>query len=197
MEKRTSSGLRLAAVLLMVGAVAAGCGATSATVGGGGGATPLADFQNTFVHFRYPAAWKPSEFTVTGALHFNPMVYLSTQPTSNPCRKTGGDTVCTWPVARLRRDSVLVLWENRGYPGWSLASAPGTSLRIGGRPARRLVSRPGVCSSIGADETVQVAIGRPIGSNWTAFTACIRGPHTAAVEREVDAVLASTRFKTP
>ncbi len=126
------------------------------------------------------------------------MLYLSVQPTKNPCEITGSGTTCGWPVSKLRPGGVLVVWENRGYPGWSLASSPGRPTQVGGRNARKLVSRPGACSEIGADETVQVAIARPgMSGNWTAVTACLRGPNLVANEQALDALLASTRFKAP
>ena len=97
----------------------------------------------------------------------------------------------------LRRGGVLVVVENRGYPGWTLDSMPGSPTRIGGRPARRAVSRPGTCAEIGADETVEIAIARPLSGNWTAVTACLRAPNLAANARSLDALLASIHFKTP
>jgi len=60
---------------------------------------------------------------VAGTLHFHPMVYVSTQPGRDPCRRSPMGTECGWPVGRLRPNGVLVVWENRGYPGWSLASS--------------------------------------------------------------------------
>ena len=37
-------------------------------------------------------------------------------------------------------------------------------------------------------------IERPIPDNWTAVTACLKGPGLTKSERELDALLASTRF---
>jgi hypothetical protein len=196
--------LILASVLLLTGALTAGCGAASTSeparspsaAATGHGAT-VASFRNDYLVFRYPVRWKPFQFRVSGTLHFHPMVYVSTQPSSNPCRQSPMGTECGWPVDRLRPNGVLIVWENRGYPGWSLASVPGRALRVGGRSARSTIARPGACSAIGADETVQVAIERPLPENWTAFTACLRGPHLSVAEREIDALLASTRFLAP
>ena len=185
-------------VLLAVVAVVSACGATSASTSAPAANRATSDFQNAFVAFRYPTGWRaqqPNAHSVS--LHFHPIVFLSDQPTGDACRSDGMTTSCGWPVARLQRCGVLVVWENRGYPGWTLSSAPGTATRVGGRPARRLVVKPGVCRSIGADETMQFAIARPLKSNWTSVTACLRGPALADREREVDAVLASTRFAAP
>jgi len=196
--------LILAPVLLLTAALTAGCGAGSASeparsssaAATGHGAT-VASFRNDYLVFRYPARWKPFQFQVSGTLHFHPMVYVSTQTSRNPCQQSPMGTECGWPVDRLRPNGVLIVWENRGYPGWSLASVPGKALRVGGRSARSAIARPGACSEIGADETVQVAIQRPLPENWTAFTACLRGPDLSAGEREIDALLASTRFLAP
>lgn len=196
--------LILAAVLLVTGALTAGCGtastraparSTSTDATGRGGA--VAGFRNNYLAFRYPSGWQPFQFQITGTLHFHPMVYVSTQPGRNPCRQSPTGTVCGWPIDRLRPNGVLIVWENRGYPGWSLASVPGRALRVGGRSARSVTARTGVCSAIGADETVEVAIQRPVPENWTAFTACLRGPDLSAGERAVDALLASTHFLAP
>ncbi|MGZ4354528.1 MAG: hypothetical protein ACXVZ4_13385 [Gaiellaceae bacterium] len=179
----------------MTGALTAGCGTASTRAPDGGGT--VAGFRNNYLAFRYPSGWKPLQFQITGTLHFHPMVYVSTQPGRNPCRQSPTGTVCGWPIDRLRPNGVLIVWENRGYPGWSLASVPGRALRVGGRSARSVTARTGACSAIGADETVEVAIQRPVPENWTAFTACLRGPDLSAGEREVDALLASTRFLAP
>lgn len=189
--------LLAAGCLGAVAIVAAGCGSA---VGTGGAATPtraLADFHNAFLEFRYPASWAAAQPDVDGTLHFHPMLYLSEQPTRNPCQTTTDGTSCGWPIVRLRPGRVLIVWENRGSPGWSLRSTPGVPLSVGGRPARRHVSRPGPCAAIGADETIEVAIARPLADNWTALTACLRAPNLADSERAVDALLASTKFNAP
>jgi hypothetical protein len=122
------------------------------------------------------------------------MLYLSSQPVRQPCRTHGSTTVCGWPLARLQPGGTLIVWENRGAPGWTLRTAPGRPLRVGGRAARQAVFKPGECVAIGADETIEVAIERPVPDNWTAFTACLRGPGLTASEHDVAALLASTRF---
>jgi hypothetical protein len=84
---------------------------------------PLATYTNSFLTFSHPATWKAYPFRWGGALHFQPMLYVSTQPVQDPCRTSGDATVCKWPVRRLRPDGVLVAFENRGFPGWSLGTA--------------------------------------------------------------------------
>jgi hypothetical protein len=158
----------------------------------------LTTFRNAYLEFRYPHDWRTLTFQIPPTvLHFNPMVYVSTQPGHDPCRQNGDVTSCGWPVDRLDPNGVLAVWENQGYPGWTLATQPGTALNVDGRPAKRVVRRPGDCRTIGADETVSVQIARPAAANWTAFTACLRGPNLADGEQELKALLASTRFLQP
>jgi len=178
--------------------VLAGCGsAGSARPASTAGASGVSTFRNDFVALRYPAAWRPFVFRQAEVLHFDPMLYLSSQQAHTPCRARGASTVCGWPVDRLQPGGALVEWENRGYPGWSLAAEPGTELRVGGRRAKQTVARPGSCAAIGADETIRIDIERPLPENWTAVTACLRGPGLKAGERRVGELLASTRFLAP
>jgi hypothetical protein len=190
--------------MLVTVAVAAGCGtastrglANAASTDATGHAATASSFRNGFLAFRYPSRWKPYQFDTSRMLHFHPMVYVGTQPGRNPCHQSQMETVCGWPVDRLRPNGVLIAWENRGWPGWSLASVTGRALKVGGRAAKISKARPGACSTIGADETVEVAIERPMLDNWTAFTACLRGPDLLASERAVNALLTSTRFLAP
>lgn len=183
------------AALVVLAAVPAACG--SAAPRTAAAASTVSTFHNGFLAFRYPAAWKPFVFQVSGTLHFDPMLYLSSQPAREPCHKHRPETVCGWPVDRLRPGGALIVWENRGAPAWSLASVPGAYVKIGGRRAKRELSRPGKCAAIGADETIEATITRPIPHNWTDFTACLKGPGLAASERRIDALLGSTRFLAP
>jgi len=161
----------------------------------------LGVFSNGFVTFNYPAAWSSSSWTKQ-ELHFDPMVYLSTERAQHdPCRTsasaTGKTVSCGWPINRLASNGVLVQWENRGSPGVRVATFPGEKLRVDGRVARLSVQRPGRCGGVGADETISVAIARPLAGNWTQVDACLRGPKLAPLEQQVRALLASARFLTP
>jgi hypothetical protein len=54
-----------------------------------------------------------------------------------------------------------------------------------------------MCRSIGADRTIDVLVQtRPLPSPLTEFTACLRGPGLAQAEKSVDALLASTKFRS-
>jgi hypothetical protein len=190
--------LAACAVLVIAAALLAVWAAASS------GAKPprLATYRNSFVTFRYPAAWSPSVWQAPRQmLHFHPMVFLSTQPTHDPCSTSSGaggtSITCGWPIDRLAPGGVVVRWENRGSPDASLATFPGLSTDVGGRRAKLSTQRPGSCGGLGADKAISVAIARPMASNWTAFEACLRGPLLAEHERQVRALLSSTRFLLP
>jgi hypothetical protein len=188
-------------LLAACGVLAVGAGSLAVWSAASPGAAGLQTYRNEFVTFKYPAAWAPSVFTEQ-TLHFHPMVYLSTQSTHDPCRTTasalgGTTTACGWPVGRLVPGGVVVLLENRGAPGATLANFAGQPVRIGGRSAKLSTQKPGTCRTLGADATVSVTIARPLQSNWTALQACLRGPHLAEQERQLRAMLGSMRFLTP
>ena len=155
---------------------------------------PLTQYNGSGLSFSYPAAWtayKPVLPTV--ALHFNPVVYLSTQPVHAPCSTEGNRTTCGLPVDQLHPGGVLITWETNGLPAMGLG--PGTQLQVGGHPAVRQEKTGGECRRIGADRTIDVAVAtHSLPSALTYFTACLRGPGLALAEKSVDALLASTTF---
>lgn len=170
---------------------------------GGGGKTntapmepPLATYSGPGLSFSYPPAWKaykPIQPSV--ALHFHPLVYLSTQPVHAPCSTQGTTTTCGFPVDHLQPGGVLVTWEQNGLPAMGLG--PGTQLTVGGHPASRQEKTGGECGRIGADRTIGVAVATStLPSALTYFTACLRGPNLAQAEKSVDALLASTTFSS-
>lgn len=184
--------LAVAAVLAAV-PLASGCGGGSDAPAAAAGAP--ATFTSSYLSFRHPAAWTTYPFKWAGELHFRPLLYVSTQPVRDPCRTKGKTVTCTWPVDRLRPGDVLITLENRGFPGWSLDDAPGRPLRVGGRPAKHSIERPGDCGAIGGEVTIGVAVASPLPDNYTELTACLSGPKLAANERRVSALLASLRFR--
>jgi hypothetical protein len=191
--------LTCAAALVALVALTSGCGGGSDAPAAKDPPTaaPPVTYANSFLSFSHPAVWKAYPFRWPGELHFQPMVYVSTQPVHDPCRTKDNTTTCTWPVQRLEPNGVLLTWENRGFPGFSLASQPGSAISVGGRSAKRLATRPGSCAAIGGDLTIEVAIAQPTADNWTEATACLRGPNLTQNERSVDALLASTKFVSP
>jgi len=93
-------------------AISAGSFAVWSAASPGAKPVPLSTYRNSFMTFRYPATWSPSVWQTT-ELHFHPMLYLSTQPTHNPCRTSaavGGGTsiTCGAAVGRLAPGGVVV-----------------------------------------------------------------------------------------
>ena len=174
---------------------------TSACGGGGDGQgapkdpqPELATYTGSGLSFSYPVAWKAyTPVLPTVALHFNPLVYLSTQPVHAPCSTKGTTTTCGFPIDHLQPGGVLATWETNGMLAPSLG--PGRQIQVGGRPAARQKTMGGECRRIGADETIDVAIEtNPLPSALTYFTACLRGPGLAQAEESVSKLLASTKF---
>lgn len=170
--------------------------ALASACGGGGNAQaaakdpPLVKYTGSALSFSHPAAWRTHQWP--GNFHFQPLVYLSTQPTHNPCVTHGNETTCGLPVQRLQPGGIVAVWQiPYAPPCTGCSSRPtGTPLRVGGRRATRQVTAGGECRSIGADRTIDVMVG----NSSVEFTACLRGPNLAQNERRVDALLRSTRF---
>jgi hypothetical protein len=183
---------RRAACIAGIAAVAA----LASACGGGGGAAsaandpPLVKYTSAELSFRHSAEWKAYPFRWAGELHFHPLVYLSTQPVHDPCTTHGNETTCGFPVRQLQPGGVLAVWEPVEIPIANFPhGSPGATTRIGGRYAKRVTARPGICRTIGADLTISLGI-----ANQTQFVACLRGPNLAQNERRLDALLASTHF---
>jgi hypothetical protein len=157
----------------------------------------LTTFRNSYLTFSAPAAWRTHVFRARPSPHETPLVYVSSQTLHDPCHPAGAGTTCSWPVDLLQPGGVLIVWENRSFPGWTLASVQGKAVSVGGRAARRASIDPGECAAIGGDETIEVAIERPVAGSWTAVTACLRGPDLTKATERLDALLASARFLMP
>jgi hypothetical protein len=193
--------LTLRRVLPLV-AIAAAVAVTSACGGGTSAraastAPPLEKYSSSRLSFTHPTAWTTYANPGAPGFHYQPIVYLSTQPVQAPCSTHGMATTCGFPVKHLEPGGVLISWLVYGIPVTGLRDAPGTPTRIGGLYAKRTTSDPGDCRKIGADRTIQVQIGNRTGMNVpTVFIACLRGPGLAANERRVDALLASAKLAT-
>jgi hypothetical protein len=183
--------------LLALAAIAAAAAVTSAC-GGGGDARAAAkepalqSYSGSGFSFSYPAAWTayPGK---QAELHFQPLVYLSTQPVHDPCSTKGSETTCGFPVDRLKPGGVLVVWLKYGVPAMSLGS--GGRIHVGGDPATYVDKPGGECRKIGADRTIQAAVQTsPPPAAFTYLTACLREPGAAENARSIKALLASTKF---
>ena len=114
--------------------------------------------------------------------------------------KAGIETTCGWPLKQLLPGGVLVRWQEVGVMvsrNWRFNDLPGRAVQVDGRPARQEVSRPGNCATIGATETIQTDIERSARGNFYRVTACLRGPGTQELGKDVQAILASTRLLQP
>jgi hypothetical protein len=184
-----------AAALVALVALASGCGGGADAQVAAKTGPKLVTYSNSLLSFSHPATWKAYPFRWAGGLHFSPLVYLSTQPVHDPCSTKGNTTSCGFPVGQLQPGGVLVTWNASSPP--ALALGPGTRVRVGDRPARRVETAGGICRSIGADKTIDVRIQTsPLPSPLTELTACLRGPGLAQAEQSVDALLASTQFQS-
>ena len=186
--------------LLMGTAVLVGLVALTSGCGGGADAQPAAkpdpanvEYSSSVLSFRHPAAWKAYPFRWNGGLHFRPLVYLSTQPVHDPCAMAGNAISCGFPIGRLQSGGALVTWNASSPPAVGLGA--GATTRVDGYPAKRVETSNGICRSLGADRTIDVLVRtHPLPSPLTEFTACLRGPGLAQEQKNVDALLASTKF---
>lgn len=184
-------------LLLCAAALVALVSVTSACGGGGDARAaakdpPLQKYSGSGLSFSYPAAWTAYAGKPAG-LHFNPLVYLSTQPVHDPCSTHGKETTCGFPVSHLQPGGVLVVWEVNGIPAMGLG--PGTRIRVGGHHASMVDTPGGQCGEIGADRTISVAVETSDPpSPFTYLTACLRNPGVDENVRSLDALLASTKF---
>jgi hypothetical protein len=183
--------------LLALVAIATAVAVTSACGGGGDAQAaakdpPLQNYSGSGLSFSYPATWTayPGK---QAELHFQPLVYLSTQPVHDPCSTKGKVTTCGFPVDRLKPGGVLVMWQKYGIPAMGLG--PGARIRVGGDPATFVDKPGGACRKIGADRTIEAVVQTsPPPAAFTYLTACLREPGTAENGRSVNALLASTKF---
>ena len=155
------------------------------------------EYLDSVLSFRHPAAWKVYPFRWDGELHFRPLVYLSTQPVHDPCAMRGNAVFLRLPSSNgFSPGGVPGHLERRNPPAVGLGQG-GSRIRVEGHPARRVDTAGGMCRSIGADRTIDVLVQtRPLPSPLTEFTACLRGPGLAQAEKSVDALLASTKFRS-
>lgn len=168
---------------------------------------PLAHYADAVLSFDYPASWMVSHYQYVSNFYM-PIVYLSTQPTHDPCVRTGDSTSCGDPISSLKSGKVLVVWSAWGFPGWNLNVVRGSPLQVGGRPAKWEALRPPVptpnprvprsrqagCAAMGGDESVTVWVARPGANNAYTLTACLRPANLGEAESDLRALLDSTRF---
>ena len=121
------------------------------------------------------------------------VVYLSNQPLHPPCVITIDSKTCGPPLSRLSEGSVLVVWSEDAFPGWTFKWARGTALRVGGHRAKLRLTRS--ACGVGADVMLDVVVDRPDApDNWFEFRACITRPGIATRERQIRTLLRTVHF---
>jgi hypothetical protein len=143
------------------------------------------------LRFEHPACWTPVHHDEVSTVSTS-LIDLSNEPMHHPCTTNQFSSVCGWPLTKLSSEGVLVRWSSNGSPGWHLG--PGTPLTVGGLPASEQVSQPGICSSIGADETITVEVAFTPASDYYSLWACLDGPDVTQAASQVQRMLASTTF---
>ena len=178
------------------------------------GDTRRSTYDSEGVRFEYPSCWTAATYEDEETSFSDALVDLSNQTMHAPCTTTtstpvrpvpGGPVkirICHLAVSKLARHGILVVWSAVGFPGWSLDRDPGTPLTVGGHPAREQISGRSMltstmCGSIGADESISVAVAETAPDNYYDMTACRAGPDTAAAASQIRAMLASTTFVGP
>lgn len=152
--------------------------------------------------FRYDRSWMPSIWSVESTT-VSSIVYLSTQPTHDPCITTsvagGGVRVdCASPVTALFRGGALIDWYYDGLPGTSLRGQPGRAVTFAGHSARLVSGPPDPrCAQIRGTRSVDAVIDPepPNGSpSLLHMDACLT---RAAKTAPVLAMLQSLRLTAP
>lgn len=195
---RRTSALTLALVML------AGCTATTllpVPLSPSGPASPsapaFAHYDGDALSFDYPGGWSAALFPVQSSFS-NVLVYLSTAPMADPCDRIANSIACVrLAVAALGPDGVLVTWSRRSFPGWTFDPAKGRPGTVGGR--RATLEQPGIddwCHGIGAERVLLATIDDAVPDmNWTEMAACLRGPSLDALQGQVEAMLATVRWR--
>jgi hypothetical protein len=155
----------------MVG-FASGCSLGSAATHGARPVAPpmrVTIYRGGGIGFVYPDAWRYRVRNpgVTGTIATG-IVDLATQP---------------FPVGHLKPGGVFVAWTADYETSGAHSPSPGSRVEV---------TTPGLCSRIGATETVAAQVVTRTYATYTV-RACIRGPGLAAGERAVRAMVASAK----
>jgi len=158
----------------------------------------LAHYSDANLSFDYPRSWTVSHYKDVSSFS-DATVYLSTQPTHDPCVRTISRTqetiTCGEPITNLAPGGILVVWSIVGGPAkpLTLDLLKGSPLQVAGRPAKWNTERPG-CAQIGGDEFVTVTV-ITARSEWYSLMACLRSPNLDLAESQLSALVATTHFK--
>lgn len=164
--------------------------------------SPTRTFTDRQLRFDYDRSWVAST-RPTGSTMSTPIVYLSSQPTHNPCVTTslagGGTRIdCGSPISALDPGGALISWYSAGLPGARLSAQPGQPTTVGGHPAQLASGAPDAeCVLLGGRRSVDATIDPEdpgAGSPLIHMDACLNQPaQTVAVLM----MLRSVVFPTP
>ena len=180
----------------------------SSTDSGTGTPPATVTFVGRTLSFDYPAGWYSQRFDYP--LTFDPdaevVPFIGSDSMRDACRAEDGASpgpgvsiTCGWPLDRLSDGGVLLTWWVASGERWSPSLPSGTPVVVGGRTASLRADRPGICSSLGAAETIRVDVPSPAPPERTYnLTACIRGTgrSLAVAEQQVLDVLWSVAFRS-
>lgn len=164
--------------------------------------------------FTYPVDWTAKKFEGFYSSFETPLVYLSNQDMSDPCKSRPRSRVChAYPIKSLDPGGVVLVWSTNGFPGWDFDQQPGHTITVDGRAAKITTRRD--CGHLVADRSVSVIIPfdqvepTPAGvsgslvqrpslintsDNWYELDACLRDPGADHALAQVRKLLRSVRF---
>jgi hypothetical protein len=158
-------------------------------------AARLKSFDGLGVSFGYPAAWRSETDSEDMSSFSTLIVYLGNMRLHPPCVTSQIKNViyqtCQPPIKQLARSSFLAEWSAGGSPLWRFGRVRGKPLRVGGRPAKLLMTNT---PCLGGNTSIDVVVNNPGGGGYYDFDVCIKGPGTRRFERQVTALLKTVRF---
>ncbi len=155
----------------------------------------LSHFDSDGLAFDYPSTWNAATFDMTSSFR-QWVVYLSSQPLSDPCVRTSTSIDCSRsPIeGPLPPDGFVANWTLNGFPSWAFQPTAGESILVGGVGSTIEISetqpRDG-CIELGGQTQVRVISPAPAAHNWREFDACINGAFAGTLEAQIRAMLAS------
>ncbi len=176
----------VAAVIAILVAGLAGCGATS-------DGTEGTVFEGDGFRVRVPAGWHALA-TDPHAWRGGQTIGLISNQDLDPQCDGPGATNCRLPVEALDDGSQLVWWVTTTCAGAACELPDGEQLLIGGREARR-IERTGLCDGLGAtSESAYVVTVSP--QRLDAIVACDNDA-PASVQAELQSLIDSVDWRTP
>ena len=201
---RRLSRRHIVATVVVVVFVLAAVGLTAWRVGGvtGSGSSPSVAALGK-VSFDYPAGWHLT--VVDHPLHYETVLaFLTTDAAeaSESCGPgyipgMGGDCTDRYHLAANSAIVRVSAWDGPPEPGGFLTGFPGWQrLTLAGQPAAYSGSPPPGYAIRDADETLVWVIAGPGPDDLVgyAFTANIRGPQTATIRSQLEAILATLKL---